>query len=125
MPASRSARAITLAPRSCPSRPVLAMTTLICDTFCLQAPGFRRWLGLGGSNYRLFYVLAPDIAQRIAHLTNRRIGPDGLEQRFHGVGVAGSGHAQRIERPFHLPGIAAPPHLLEAGQLPVAGRFVD
>ena len=29
MPASRSARAITLAPRSCPSSPGLAMTTLI------------------------------------------------------------------------------------------------
>src|SRR5438105_10677774 len=29
MPASRSARAITLAPRSCPSRPTLAMTTRV------------------------------------------------------------------------------------------------
>src|SRR6266576_3631539 len=38
MPASRSARAMTLAPRSCPSRPGLATSTRI---FCSATPPFN------------------------------------------------------------------------------------
>src|ERR1700722_241417 len=36
IPASRSARAMIFAPRSCPSRPGLAITTLVLD--CIRAP---------------------------------------------------------------------------------------
>ena len=67
---------MTLAPRSCPSSPGLAMTTLIrlpssasalratADSICaprLQIPRFHRL------DYRLFLIFAPHISQRVAH----------------------------------------------------------
>src|SRR5690554_709908 len=47
MPASRSARAMTLAPRSWPSRPGLAMRTLILRSTC--PPGWARPSGRRGA----------------------------------------------------------------------------
>src|ERR1044072_2361306 len=41
MPASRSARAMILAPRSCPSRPALAMTTRIFLAIACEYRGVR------------------------------------------------------------------------------------
>src|SRR6187455_1717047 len=99
MPASRSARAITLAPRSWPSRPGLAMTTL---SFLIGA-------GAWGLDDRDFFVLAPDVAQRVAHLAHCRIGADGVEDAWHQVLACSCCGAQGVERARHrvlMPGAA-------------------
>ena len=74
MPASRSARAMTLAPRSCPSSPGLAMTTL---------KSFASIRSIGD-----FFVLAPHLAERVAHLADGGIGADGVEDRRHQVAAS-------------------------------------
>src|SRR5438874_8212216 len=123
MPASRSARAITLAPRSWPSSPGLAITTLIFELIFLIAWGPTLFIAAGphprrccsahtrlataqgchavtpravvsgGPNRtppspsnqpratsdqplddRNFFVLAPHVAQRVAHFPHRRVG---------------------------------------------------
>src|SRR5258707_735810 len=107
MPASRSARAITLAPRSCPSRPGLAITTRIFwDIFSLQLAA-GRWQPTQRTapkqafpagcplpapplllDYRRFLVFAPYLAQRVAHFSHGGIGTHGLEEQRHRVGGA-------------------------------------
>src|SRR5919197_171722 len=103
MPASRSARAITLAPRSCPSRPGLAMTTRI---FCTDL-----------SNYRRFFVFSPDVPERVAHFAHGCIGPHGVNEQRHRVGRAARRLLQGVERGPNPRVIPRVPQLIEPGQL--------
>src|SRR5206468_1643451 len=97
MPASRSARAMTLAPRSWPSSPGLAITTLIL--FMQEAPGHQPPVASRHSYERLFLVLAPDVTEGIAHFAHRRVRAHALEQRIHRIARPSCGCAQRVERP--------------------------
>src|SRR5580700_3045369 len=99
MPASRSARAITLAPRSCPSRPGLATSTRIGrDMVYLEV--------------RLFLVSAEHRAERVADLAQRCISLHRVQNIRHGVSKLSVFRAfgraqQRIQRLPH-PAIVAP-----------------
>src|SRR3954465_12457970 len=73
MPASRKARAMIFAPRSCPSRPGLATTTLIF-------PGMARSL-----EDRRLAPDAPHVAEGVAHLAHRHVGARGVDDRLHQV----------------------------------------
>src|SRR5690348_7353018 len=86
MPASRRARAITLAPRSWPSSPGLATSTRI-----------------GGRmlEMRRLLVSPEHVAERIADLAERRVGPDRVEDVRHRVLGALGGAAERVERARH------------------------
>src|SRR3954452_1698764 len=86
MPASRRARAMILAPRSCPSRPGLATTTRIlravAASICGGNPsGCLENRRLGGG--------AEDLLQGRAHLSLAGAGPGGGDDRRHQVRVAG------------------------------------
>src|SRR5258706_6142151 len=104
MPASRSARAMTLAPRSWPSRPGLAMTTRI---FCIydQTPDLK--VGRYGSldQWNLF-VLTPDFTKRVAHFAHGRVRADAVHERVHRVAGAARGLLQHVERAPHRVGVA-------------------
>src|SRR5262249_34949726 len=83
MPASRSARAITLAPRSCPSRPGLATRTRIgfssgIDTLLLQL--------LEGGRGR-----APALPVRRTQLDQYTVGRLGMNEAEAGVGAGARG----------------------------------
>src|SRR5262245_59204017 len=135
IPASRSARAMTLAPRSCPSRPGLAMTTRIfrmwfgpADPDATRSPQ-RRALGSvrlePDLDQRDFLVFAPHLAERIAHLADGRIGADAIEQRIHRVGVRTGRTAERVERARDRVVVARAPQRLETRELRFGGRLVD
>src|SRR5437667_11084432 len=113
MPASRSARAMTFAPRSCPSRPGFAITT---RSFRPSAISHQP------SNDRNFLILAPHLAQRIAHLTDRRIGANGVEDRRHHVRGGPRRRAERVERSLHTVVVARVAELRKLGELFVGGR---
>src|SRR5437867_5738261 len=87
MPASRSARAITLAPRSCPSRPGLATNT-------------RIGLFIKSDRAR-FLIGAEHVPQSVADFTQRRVGANGLQQIRHGVLRTLGRAPEVIERPGH------------------------
>src|SRR5207253_3940500 len=110
MPASRSARAITLAPRSCPSRPGLAMTTRI---FCTLKPDT--------SNYRRFFVFSPDVPQRVAHFAHGCIGPHGVNEQRHRVGRTARPILQGVQRGPNARVVARLPQLIELAKLPFRG----
>src|SRR5215831_3363279 len=81
MPASRSARAMTFAPRSWPSRPGLAMSTRIFFSGIPQRPlpAFSSVLEiLSASRDGGFFVGAEDGSHRVAYLAKRGV-------RFHRV----------------------------------------
>src|SRR5262245_7195940 len=141
MPASRSARAMTFAPRSWPSSPGLAMTTLSRRTIALSSldlgpqslaliPGPRpcpcpRVLAPCPLNNRNFLVFAPGLAQRVAHFSQRRIGAYGLENRRHQI-LRGSGRLpQAVQRLADAGSVARPAQAVQLGQLRFGGRFVD
>src|SRR6185436_1096972 len=111
MPASRSARAMTLAPRSWPSRPGLAMTTRI---FCIWQLDERN-----------FFVLAPHVPERVAHLADGRVGADAVHQGIHRIPGAARRLLERVERGTHPGVVARLPQRLEPGELPLGGGLVD
>src|SRR5688572_7111057 len=111
MPASRSARAMTLAPRSWPSRPGLAMTTRILRIYSLHQ--------------RHFFVLSPHVPQRIAHLADGRVGPHAVEERLHGIAGADRGVPQRVERAAHGIGVPGLAQRFEPLELDVPRALVD
>src|SRR5213080_1808660 len=117
MPASRSARVITFAPRSCPSRPGFAMTT---RSFLLSAINHQPL-----ANNRHFLVLTPDLAQRIAHLANRRVGANGVENGRHEIRRGLGRRGQSVERSADAVIVARPEKHLELRQLLLGGGFVD
>src|SRR5215471_10906096 len=112
MPASRSARAMTLAPRSCPSSPGLAITT--------RSLRMAAW-----SDNGRFLVFAPDFAQGVAHLAYRRVSPDGVENRRHQIVGALRRTPQPVQRPLHLICAAGLPQLFKLCQLAIGGRLVN
>src|SRR5687767_9080341 len=120
MPASRSARAMTLAPRSWPSRPGLAMTTLIFWRIFHRGQTART-----ASDYRRFDVFSPDLAQAVAHLPDRRIGADRVDEQRHRVGAAHGASLKRRQRLANLGGITPHAQRVEPRQLTLAGRLVD
>src|SRR6188472_3071858 len=120
MPASRSARAITFAPRSCPSSPGLAMMTRSFLKSKSSNPEI-----LKSSNYGHFLVLAPYVPQRIAHLAERRVSADRLEDRRHRIGAIPGAGAQRIERTRDAAGIARLLDLIDLLELALRRRLVD
>src|SRR5690349_17716129 len=91
MPASRKARAITLAPRSWPSRPGFAINT---RSFRPTPPTPSPQ----SLNDRYFLVLAPHLPQRVAHLAHRRVGADRIDDRRHDVLARPRRVAQPVER---------------------------
>ena len=76
-------------------------------------------------NDRHFLILAPHLAERVAHLADRGIGPHALEDRRHRVAVPARGLAQPVERPLHPVVVARPLQLVEPRQLRLGGRVVD
>src|ERR1035437_6535872 len=96
MPASRSARAITLAPRSCPSRHGLATSTPI---------------GRGIKGYRLkarsFLPGAENVAYGVADFAQRGVGAYRVQDERHGVPGSFGRALQRIQR-FPYTAIIAP-----------------
>src|SRR5512143_183505 len=110
MPASRSARAMTFAPRSWPSRPGLAMTTRILrmrvSSFQFPASSWKLEAGDWKLYQRHLFVLAPHLPERVAHLADGRVRPGAVEQWVHRVGVASRRVPQRVEGPSH--GVAIP-----------------
>src|SRR5215203_6572462 len=117
IPASRSARAITLAPRSWPSRPGLAMTTRILRIEVFSAPAPLHQGDL--------FILAPDVAQRVAHLPYCRIGANTVEQHLHGIALAARPGPQLVERAAHRVVVPSPAQLLETLQLDIRRGVVD
>src|SRR5512136_114609 len=111
IPASRRARAITLAPRSWPSRPGLAMSTRIF---------------LGNVDTSVEEGLLPDaegLTHDAAHLAEGRTGPHRVDDEGHRVRVALAPLAQRVQGALPLlpvPRSADPPEALELG---LQGRF--
>src|SRR5690606_23271052 len=97
MPASRRARAMTFAPRSCPSSPDFAMMmrgfVMAGDwnrhSNAREAPGdttvprIRR--PPARSDRDRLDVFAPDFAQGAAHFTDRDAGPCAVDQDRHQV----------------------------------------
>src|SRR5579862_9599534 len=83
MPASRRARAITLAPRSWPSSPGLATRTRMGWEDILEVGSLR--------------VSAEDGAEGIADFSQGGVGSDGVEQERHGVFGAFSGALEGVE----------------------------
>src|SRR5262245_24569188 len=84
MPASRKARAMIFAPRSCPSRPGFAMTTLIFRATTAESSGANPTTLL---EHRRFPPDAPDASERLAHLPHRHVCLGRLDDREHQVAV--------------------------------------
>src|SRR4029077_16490491 len=88
IPASRSARAMIFAPRSCPSRPGFATTTLIFPVvmrgsicpFC--APPLEP---------RGLTPDPPELPEGVPHLPHRHVGAGGVDDRAHEVPVVVGG----------------------------------
>src|SRR6185295_7579035 len=104
IPASRSARATTFAPRSCPSSPGFAMSTRILRPVpagpgvviapTTEAVAFA-------SEDRGFFVFAPDLAQGVAHLAQRGVRAGRFDHGVHEVVAAARGAAQALQRGVH------------------------
>src|SRR5688572_19364187 len=132
MPASRSARAITLAPRSWPSRPGLAMTTLslrivVGSVLCAVGRLHTAHCSLVTtvSDYRHLFVLPPHLPKGVADLAHSRVGADRLDDRRHQIGRAIRGGSKGIERPENAIAVARLLQLFELGELRIGGRLVD
>src|SRR5215831_9771119 len=122
IPASRRARAMTLAPRSWPSSPGLAIITRIfCTTTCPPATRNR----LNSSDYRRFLVFAPDVPERVAHFSYGRVCAHGVDEKRHGVGRRAGPLLQRFERGMHTGIVARLTQLIELRELPLRGGLVD
>src|SRR6266446_9124310 len=85
MPASRSARAIILAPRSCPSSPGFAIKTRIFFS------------GMKRSGDGDFFVGAEDFAHGVADFAESGVGFYGVEEVGHQIFGALRGFAQCAE----------------------------
>src|SRR3972149_1048836 len=130
-PASRSARATTLMPRSCPSRPGLAsrirrarpMVLLTCSTRQRRPDdpvGRRR-----GSNDRGLAVLAVNSPQHAADLAERGVRAHALQDVVHGIFRAYGGSAQGVQSALHLYAIALGAHAPRPVDLPPLHRGIN
>src|SRR5918997_1622250 len=110
IPASRSARAITFAPRSWPSSPGFATRTRIFLSLMLES-----WL----------LVETVNVAQRVADFAERGVGADGLDGRGHRVVARDRGLLQLFESVGDCARVALRFRMLEAFELALAHRLVD
>src|SRR5262249_12739541 len=126
--------AITLAPRSCPSSPGLAITTLSFRIRVADGTGDWIWLTSGmlvvprspsPSDDRNFLVLAPHLAERVACLADCGVRADSVEDWRHQVLCRLRRLTQTIERAPDGVVVARPAQRLELHQLLVRGRLVD
>src|SRR6266545_4090270 len=113
MPASRRARAMIFAPRSCPSSPGLAITTRILPTISPTLEDRRLAPG------------APDLAERVAHLAQRRVRSRRLDDRRHQVHVAFSRPLERGQSLVDRAGVSPRPQRLHARGLLLLECRVD
>src|SRR5580704_11183337 len=144
MPASRSARAIILAPRSCPSSPGLAINTRIfrCDMrpriLQSRTTGYgssspenasHRAIQLRSCAIRLsngnFLVHAKHTAKRVADFAQSGIRFHGVAQQRHQIAVAFAGAHQRIEAPEDFFAGALRPQFSQALLLDSRHPFVN
>src|SRR5260370_16646960 len=95
IPASRNARAITLAPRSCPSSPGLATNTRI--GLFIQSDRAR------------FPIGAEHIPQSVTDFTERRVTADSVQNVRHGVLRPFGPAPHDIQPPRYSPLIPSPP----------------
>src|SRR2546425_2789327 len=107
IPASRSARATTLAPRSWPSRPGFAIRTRIF--FAIRPASIEERL----------LPHPEDLPHHVADLAKRRFRSDRVEDERHRVRVPLAGLAQGVQRPLVFLRVPFLPNSLEAPQLPL------
>src|SRR5918911_4712776 len=126
IPASRRARAMILAPRSCPSRPGLATTTRI---FLLLVPAStRRASLLRGRDHledRRLGVGPEDLLERGHDLALAGVRARALDDRLDQVGVARRRLLEPPERRLDLRAGAARAHRREPPYLLALERGVD
>src|SRR4030042_2950124 len=118
MPASRSARQMTLAPRSWPSRPGLAIRTLVFFSVISSStrPGSKR--------HRLL-VFSVDVFQGIHDFSQGRIVLDGLQEKRHEVEVIDRRLLEIGQRLFNSGPRPALPHRTKAGDRLAGHGLVD
>src|SRR3990172_12221078 len=111
IPASRSARAMTFAPRSWPSRPGFAIRT-------------RIFFGIGTTSVEeRFLPYAEHLAHHVANLAERRTRPHRVEDVRHRVLVPSARLPQPVEGARVLPRVARPSDPTEALELRAEGRL--
>src|SRR6476469_7430554 len=118
MPASRSARAMILAPRSCPSKPGLATTTRILRAVAAS-------ISRGSLEDRRLGVGPEDLLHRRDHLPLAGASTRRGDDRRHQVLLGGGGALQLGERLLDLGSVAAGPGRGEAIGLLAFQRRVD
>src|SRR3989304_1477074 len=102
MPASRRARATTLAPRSWPSRPGFAIRT-------------RIFFAIGTTSIEERLLPDPeDGAHHVADLPERRLRPHGIEDQGHRIVVRLAPFSEAIERDRVLLRVPRPTELPQA-----------
>src|SRR5215472_12620660 len=110
-PASRSARAMIFAPRSCPSRPGLATRILSR----LSATSDPTWIS----------VDAEFGAEHVADLAHRAVAPHRLAYRLHQILARAAGLCDAGERLARGPGIALALEPAHALHLHLLERRID
>src|SRR5260370_7532421 len=111
IPASRNARAITLAPRSCPSSPGLATNTRI--GLFIQSDRAR------------FPIGAEHIPQSVTDFTERRVSADGVQNVRHSVLRTLGRAPQGIQRSGYSPLIPPGPQRRQLAYLALIARLID
>src|SRR5262245_18414786 len=120
MPASLSALATTLAPRSCPSRPGLATRTRIRS--CV---GGVKSFSRAELEQRRFAIGAEHVLQRRHLLSDRRVGARAFQHRLLQVAGAACGIAQLRERAPGARRVAIAAQLGESRALLVLDALLD
>src|SRR5260370_41970135 len=111
MPASRNARAITLAPRSCPSSPGLATNTRI--GLFIQSDRAR------------FPIGAEHIPQSVTDFTERCVSADSVQNIRHRVRRTLGRSPQGVERPGNLRPIPLRPQRRQFTYLALMRCLID
>src|SRR5438105_4709761 len=140
MPASRSAMATTLAPRSWPSRPGLATRTRmglaimrldVLDQPCWRLAKVLRCAQddmnrrLARLDYARRLVFAEDPAQGVADLADGGVGANRVEDWRHKVGGAGGGFGHGGKGSVDGGGVAAGAELGQAGDLALGQAGIE
>src|SRR5579862_2236342 len=120
-PASRRRRATTLAPRSWPSMPAFATTTLMGRPSRLPASRERGGMRLEVARV---VILPEDLAQRVHDLADRGVGVDGFQDRRDEVGAAEGGFADVLQGALPA-SAAASAEILKSADLLLLQRVVD
>src|SRR5262245_48120418 len=114
IPASRNARAITLAPRSWPSRPGFAITTrILCVISTLSLSRGPQWTRGVQLYLRCLFPLAPHVAHGVAHLSDGGVRTHGVDDGGHGVVAAACRGPKSLQRPLHRVLVPGLPECLE------------